>query len=299
MPCGTKTPTRNVVTVIPMHNHDLDLVAAHAEGNTSPSDATLVDGWISTCADCAHEFESQRFAIEALRLVEPAVLSDIERARLHRGVRETIAEFQLDDSPRSRPAPAGRMWLKLLTGSAAAVLVLVVAFGVILPSFGGQNDASDGLALETSQTSVAAVTAAPSAALSNDEQTMTAEAPADAVAGMDSMAAVPPVLQLGELTFEELTALSAPIEDFSPNRATLSDQDQPIREAPLPADREAYRQAIEQPLTCAEEGLGMIDGEPLWFGIATIDGQLIELFRSETGLLALEASTCTLIFPTD
>lgn len=281
-----------------MHNHDLDLVAAHAEGTASPVDARLVDGWVSACAECAQEFESQRLALDSLHLAEPAALSDIERARLHRGVREAIAEAQLHDSPRARPAPAGGRWLMLLTGSAAAILVLVVAFGVVLPSFGARDTTSADLALETVQTSVAAATVAPSEALGTNDDTMVAEAASDA-AGLDSMAAVPPVLQLGELTPEDLAALSTPIEDFNQAGATPVDQDEPAREAPLPADREAYRQAVEQPLTCAEEGLGLLDGGPIWFGIATLDGRLIELFRSETGLIALEASTCVLVFPTD
>ncbi|MBK5268080.1 MAG: hypothetical protein JJE47_11670 [Acidimicrobiia bacterium] len=281
-----------------MHNHDLDLVAAHAEGSASPADATLVGEWISTCAECAHEFESQQLAIDSLRLVEPAALSDIERARLRRGVRVAIAEVQLDDSHRARPAPAGGRWLKLLAGSAAAILVLVVAFGVVLPSFGGRDTTSADLAFETTQTSVAAATVAPSATLGTNDDTMMAEAAADA-AGLDLMAAAPPVLQLGELTFEDLAALSTPIEDFGPAGATPLHQNESTREAPLPADREAYRKAVEQPLTCAEEGLSLIDGGPIWFGIATIDSRLIELFRSETGLIALEASTCVLVFPTD
>jgi len=281
-----------------MHNldHDLDLVAAYAEGSASRADAALVDEWISTCAECAQEFESQQFAIDSLRLVEPAVLSDIERARLHRGVREAIAEVQLEDSPRARPAPATGRWLKLLTGAAAAVLVLVVTFGVVLPR--GGDTTSDDLAFKTTQTSVAAATAAPSATLATNDDTMMAESAADA-AGAYSMSAVPPVVQLGELTHEDLATLSAPIENFNAANATPLDQDDRTREAPLPADREAYRQAVEQPLTCTEEGLSLIDGEPIWFGIATIDGQLIELFRSETGLIALEASTCVLVFPTD
>lgn len=291
---------RNVVTVITMHNldHDQDLVAAYAEGSASRADAVRVDEWISTCAECAQEFESQQFAIDSLRLVEPAVLSDRERARLHRGVRETIAEVQLEDSPRTRPAPATGRWLKLLTGSAAAVLALVVTFGVVLPSFRGGDATSADLAFETTQTSAAAATAAPSATLATKDDTMMTESAADAT-GAYSMGAVPPVVQLGELTHEDLTTLSAPIENFDAADATPLDQDDRTRQAPLPADREAYRQAVEQPLTCTEEGLSLIDGEPIWFGIATIDGQLIELFRSETGLIALEASTCVLVFPTD
>ncbi len=281
-----------------MHNHDLDLVAARAEGSVSPADATLVDEWISTCAECSQEFESQQLALDSLRLVEPAALSDIERARLHRGVREAIAEVQLGKSPQAHPAPAGGRWLKLLAGSAAAILVLVVAFGVVLPSFGGRDTTSADLALEATQTSVAAATPAPSAAFGINDDATVAEAAADA-AGMDSMVGAPPLLQLGELTPEDLANLSIPIEDFGLARATPLDQDEPTRQAPLPADREAYRQAIEQPLTCSEEGLSLIDGGPIWFGIATIDGRLIELFRSETGLIALEASTCVLVFPTD
>jgi hypothetical protein len=43
----------------------------------------------------------------------------------------------------------------------------------------------------------------------------------------------------------------------------------------------------------------LLDGEVLWLGIATLDGQIIELYRSEPMLLALEAGTCTIVFPTE
>ncbi len=250
--------------------------------------------WVSSCEVCSQEFDYQQLALASLDDVEPVILSDIERALLHRRVRESIASDELATVPEARPAPKSGMWMKVLAGSAAAVLVLVVGVGVIIPSFTGTDGAVD-VAAETSDTIAEATEAPSSAALTaNDDTSVAADA-----AGVDEMAIPPPVQALGDLTLEELDAMAAPIEMFDATDATVTAFEQAPREAPLPADRMAYNRAVEEPLTCLGEGLTQLDGEVLWLGIATLDGQLIELYRSESMLLALEAGTCTIVFPTE
>ena len=277
-----------------MHDHDLDLVAAYAEGSASSAEAERASEWISSCEICAQEFDYQQLALASLGVIEPVVLSDIERALLHRRVRESIAGDELAAVPEARPSPKSGMWMKVLTGSAAAVLVLVVGFGVIIPSFTGSDGAAD-FAAETADTIAEATQAPASAALTTNDDTSIA---ADA-AGVGEMAIPPPVQAFGDLTLEELTAMAAPIEMFDATDATVTAFEEAPREAPLPADRMAYDRAVEEPLTCLDEGLTSLDGEVLWLGIATLDGQIIELYRSESMLLALEAGTCTVVFPTE
>jgi hypothetical protein len=182
--------------------------------------------------------------------------------------------------------------MKVLTGSAAAVLVLVVGFGVVIPAFTGSDGGAD-FAAETADT-VAEVAQAQSAELAtNDDSSVAADA-----AGVSGMAP-PPVQAFGDLTLEELTAMAAPIEMFDAADATVTAIEEAPRDAPLPADRLAYNKALEEPLTCLEEGLNLLDGDILWLGIATLDGQVVELYRSEPMLLALETGTCTIVFPTE
>ena len=275
-----------------MHDHDLDLVAAFAEGSASSAEAARASEWVSSCEVCSQEFDYQQLALASLGDVEPVVLSDIERALLHRRVRESIASDELATVPETRPAPKSGRWMKVLAGSAAAVLVLVVGFGVIIPSFTATDGAVD-VAAETAATIAEAAQAPSSAALTTNDDTSVA---ADA-AGVDEMAMPPPVQAFGELTLEELTAMAAPIEMFDATDATVTAFEEALREAPLPADRAAYNLAVEEPLTCLDEGLTLLNAEVLWLGIATLDGQIIELYRSQPMLLALEAGTCTIVFP--
>ncbi len=278
-----------------MHNHDLDIVAAYADGTASSAEAARASEWISSCPECAEEYEFQQVAISVLADVQPAVLSDIERARLHRGVRESIAADELTTLPAPvRSAGTGR-WMKVLAGSAAAVLAVTVGYGVLLPSIGGNDDAAD-LAAESADTTTlaqsATAEAAPSAALALDE------AASDAAGVDDAMMGAVAVQSLGDLTLEDLTAMATPIEMFDSTNATVASLEE-SRAAPLPADRLAYDRAITEPLTCQEEGTSLLEGEVLWLGIATLDGDVIEVFRSEDGLIALQSGTCDLLFPTE
>lgn len=276
-----------------MHDHDLDLVAALAEGSASSAESDRAREWISSCEVCSQEFDYQQLALATLGGVEPVVLTDLERARLHRGVRESIASQELATTHDHRPAKNSMLWMKILAGSAAAVLVLVVSFGVIVPSFTGSDGAAD-FAAETAKTTAAATEAPASASLATDDElSMASEA------GVGGMAIPPPVQTFGDITLEELTAMAAPIEMFDAAGATLADAEQAPREAPLPADRLAYDRAIEEPLTCRDEGPALLDADVLWLGIATLDGQVIELYRSESSLVALESGTCTIVFPTE
>ena len=277
-----------------MHDHDLDLVAAFAEGSASSADADRAREWISSCRVCSQEFDYQQLALAELGDIEPVVLSDIERALLHRRVRETIATDELRAVPQAVSAAKAGMWMKVLAGSAAAVLVLVVAFGVIIPSFTGTDGAAD-VAAETADTTSAPAEAPTSAALATNDDTSIAADPA----GVGEMSIPPPVQAFGDITLEELTAMALPIEMFDAAGATVADFEEAPRDAPIPADRMAYSRAIEEPLTCMDEGLALLDGEILWLGIATLNGQIIELYRSEPMLLALESGTCTIVFPTE
>ena len=65
-----------------MHRHDLDLIAALAEG--SLEDESLARARVDSCAVCRAELEAQSAAIAALGLTGPAEMTEHEKAALHR-----------------------------------------------------------------------------------------------------------------------------------------------------------------------------------------------------------------------
>ncbi len=65
-----------------MHRHDLDLIAAFAEG--SLDDATEARALVESCEECRDEYQAQLAALEYLASVPRVAMSDLERAALHR-----------------------------------------------------------------------------------------------------------------------------------------------------------------------------------------------------------------------
>ena len=81
-----------------MHEHDLDLIAAAAGGDPDADQAEAAR-LVADCDECRQEWDAQRTAIAALTAAPPAVLDDLERARLHRAVTAALE----DDRPHTRP----------------------------------------------------------------------------------------------------------------------------------------------------------------------------------------------------
>ena len=119
-----------------MHDHDLDRIAAVAEGGLSGQDLAAAQAEIAACAECSRDLQAQRTALAYLRQSQPITLTSTERARLHRAV---------------HPAPTRSRWLRLAPVFAAAVALVVVA-GVLLPNGGTTRTLlPEGKNLENSQ----------------------------------------------------------------------------------------------------------------------------------------------------
>ena len=133
-----------------MHEHDLDLIAALADGSTSDAADGAASGaggarsLVETCPVCRAEYEAQTEVIAWLAGSPTPAMTDMERAGLHRAVRSGIES----EKPA---APAAPWWQRL--GYVAAGLLVVAGLVAVLQNSGVLGGA-DGLA-ESPATTVA------------------------------------------------------------------------------------------------------------------------------------------------
>jgi Flp pilus assembly pilin Flp len=114
-----------------MHKHDLDLIAEFAGG--SLRDDSRARALIQSCDICAAEFRSQQAVLTQLRNIEPAGMTELERAQLHRDL-WTDLRSQAGSEPSRGAAPGWRGWA---FGAAAIVFVAVALIGVMNNIGGG------------------------------------------------------------------------------------------------------------------------------------------------------------------
>lgn len=114
-----------------MRDYELELIASLAEG--SLDDETEARALIESSPEHRAEYEAQLLAIESLRSVSSAAITDAERAALHRDV---WTELRREPKSVARPAPWYYRWLP-----AAAALIVVVGVLSVVPR---GEDAADG-----------------------------------------------------------------------------------------------------------------------------------------------------------
>jgi hypothetical protein len=115
-----------------MHSHDLDLIAAYAEG--SAGDDTEARALVESCADCRAEYEAQRRALSFLGALPAASpMTDIEKAALHRDLWTALR----NPAPVATGTPRWMRW-----SLAAAGVFVVVGVAGVLGQMGG-DDASE------------------------------------------------------------------------------------------------------------------------------------------------------------
>lgn len=106
-----------------MHNHDLDLIAAFAEGDDPDG---IAAGLIEQCQICAAEYRNQQAVTAALRSIPRIRLDDRERDKLRAGVSVALG---------ATVTPLNRRWVRV--GSVAAAILVVGSVGSLL---GGGGD---------------------------------------------------------------------------------------------------------------------------------------------------------------
>lgn len=144
-----------------MREREIELIAALAEG--ALEDETEARALLESSAEARAEYEAQLAAIEALTSVEPADLTDQERAVLHR---DLWTELSSDRQPTGRQAIP---WYLRLSYVAAGLFVVVGLVAVL--SQGGEDAADLGgeATAELQAEGAPDTTVAPDSALGRDE----------------------------------------------------------------------------------------------------------------------------------
>ncbi|MFQ5554678.1 MAG: hypothetical protein ACE5GC_04810 [Acidimicrobiia bacterium] len=207
-----------------MHEHERDLIMALAQGELDAEEAAAARIELTGCAECSAELDLQLAALEAIGAAPHVSLSELESARLHRSLRQS-----LDLVERPAPVPKRRFNLVAMLGTAAAVLLVVVLALPSLQNLGGSSDDA-------------------TTALSAPEPTVQADrvAPATTAAAATTAApatVAPPVAGAAE---DDAVVESAPLEGTTSEFTAGSDTADEVPTAPTTTTvRAAGRRVLE------------------------------------------------------
>ena len=259
-----------------MHDHDFALIADLAEGRLSPAEQAAGEASLVSCEACTTDLQLQREALAALREAPTIRMTDLERAALHRNVAAELTPIrQRTDSTSKAP------WFQRLMPAmaAAAALLVVVGIGSVLVDGAGDSDAAP----ETTATAEQALPAAPqdeSTGASEGAQFDDAAQPTTTTAAATAPA-VSDVQRFGALTKTQLADLA---DRLGSSEETADVDGFDLRNmASLPT------------LACGE--VAAEEGTITAVGVASVDGEEVEIYRIEGLINVFSAADCTLIDP--
>lgn len=187
----------------PMHDHNLDLIMALAEGALSGADLEAAEAEIAACEGCAVELAAQRLALDVLQSAPAPEMTELEAARMRRTLRDELG--LVDPEPIARPGRSRSWrWQRVSVGlSVAAVLLLFVAVVPALDLFGaGSADDAANVAFAPQTTAAPAVGGAVSESAAD-----TTAAPATTAVDMSQAESADGV--------QTTTTMTAPLERLS------------------------------------------------------------------------------------
>ena len=115
-----------------MHEHQFDMIAAAADGTASPEEAVLADRAVAECDQCAEELRLQTEVLDTLHSARPALMTDLERAALHRSLAAATASKRREVGWYRRYAPR-------VAAVAAGFAVVGLASVAMLGQLGGDT----------------------------------------------------------------------------------------------------------------------------------------------------------------
>jgi hypothetical protein len=185
-----------------MHEHDLDLIAALADGSLDDeSQARLL---VETCAVCGSEYRSQTEVLAWLAAAPAVEMTELEKAALHRDLWTEL---------RSQPSRAGATpWWQTWSYVAAGLFVLVGLVAVLNGPLRSGGEAADTLAVGSDLDAPAVEEAAP---FVGDDS----GAGEDSQAGATTTAAAQRAL---DLPFAELADEARDAREAESNMGTMS-----------------------------------------------------------------------------
>lgn len=140
-----------------MHEHDLDLIAALADG--SLEDEREARSLIETCQVCREEYQVQTRVLARLDAIPREEMTELEKAGLHRDLWTELRR----EPARAVPVP---WWQRL--GYVAAGLFVIVGLVAVLNALGGGGD--DAALIETMADMAATTTAEEAGELFGDDR---------------------------------------------------------------------------------------------------------------------------------
>jgi len=120
------------------HERCSELLRDHTQGRLDAAEHDWVESHLATCSDC----RAEHAAVALLGAGEVAPLTEIERVRLHRGVRTATSSIPLTSVAPARASARGGRLLQIL--GTAALLVMIGGFIYTSGLVGGGLDSDDG-----------------------------------------------------------------------------------------------------------------------------------------------------------
>jgi hypothetical protein len=260
-----------------MHEHDIELIVAIAEGEMTPREQQEAEASLATCEACRTDLELQREALAVLRAATPVTMTDLERAALHRNVMAALTPVaKPSDSKSTVP------WFQRLMPAMAAAAALMVVVGVGSILVDGADEA-DLAADPTTTTAAAAAESLRNAAEEGLDESVGG-------AGFDDMAeaTTPPMAALApeESMIQEYGLIS------QDELAEVADQLGNLEEADGADFFDVPVKATEPALACAQTALA--EGPITAIGRATVDGDQVEIYRIDHLVNVYSAVDCSL-----
>ena len=260
-----------------MHEHDTDLIAAIAEGEMSPAEQTAAEASLETCEACRTDLQLQREALALLRSTPRVEMTDLERAAVHREVARRLGPAPRDVQVRPK-AP----WFQRLMpamAAAAALLVVVGVGSVLINEPGADQSAAEttaAVAADGGATSVAEELAEMSGALDGEADQATTTAPAFAAPNVSA------VQDYGPVSRTDLADIAAQMKMAEPAE-TVTDY-----------SADSLRSLETEPaLVCVDAAIG--EGTVTAIGRAIVDGEPVEIYRSDGTVVVYSTADCSLI----
>jgi len=286
-----------------MHNHDLDLIAALAEGRLDDEEARLAEESLAGCSECLADLAAQRTSLAATVTAQRPGLSMAESSDLRRQVGAALGlSKQVDTAPQRRP------WMGLAT--AAAVVVALVAVAPLVNLLSTDSDDSSATATtipdklqsaEIPAAGSAATTASPATEAPTTEAAAQAPSVQEDGAGVGALErdALPQSrLNFGEVEELErfLSSVTEGIDDQALTRALTLDE--------MSYYVEQYTASTEEvSVTCPRDEVVDLDGTTssvITIGTADFAGTeflvlLVTLADETQVVLAVDAATCEVL----
>lgn len=214
-----------------MHNHDLDLIAALAEGRLDADQARSAEESFAGCEECSTNLIAHRASLAATTVAERPGLTMAESAELRRQVGDAVGL-----APRVEKAPQRRPWMGLATAAAVVVALVAVAPLVNLLSTDSEDSAAAATTIAATLGSAESSTAADSA-----------EAPLATAPPATEAPATQAPAQEGAGDFSGLLDRDAALPESRLNFGQVDDLEKFLSEVPQGIENEAASRALTVP----------------------------------------------------